>query len=197
VRRRILTTLAAAVAVAASISISAAGPAAAQPDTSAVGAAEARGGGGGVTPNGKLPEAIRVDEANFKVVATLRGVGSQVYKCVGTTYTLREPVATLQNLRGGAMVGIHGQGPFWASFDGSRVNGSASIKVDSPGSPSRNIQWLKVTGAPEPSAPGVFDKVAFIQRIDTQGGVAPTSCTEPSTVSVKYSTNYVFWAPKK
>ena len=43
----------------------------------------------------------------------------------------------------------------------------------------------------------MFSKVAFIQRTDTRGGVAPTTpCTVPSTVSVDYSTYYVFWAPK-
>lgn len=47
-----------------------------------------------------------------------------------------------------------------------------------------------------PDAPGVFGNVAFIQRLDTRGGVAPASCTAPSTVSVDYSANYVFWAPK-
>jgi hypothetical protein len=187
--------MAAAAAVTASILLSAAGPAvAAAPDAAAAGTVDARGGSG-ATPNGKLPKEIRVDEAAFTVVATQRGIGSQVYTC-GTDgkFALREPVATLQNSRG-ATVGIHGKGPFWASLDGSRVDGSAPVSVPSPAGLS-NIAWLKVTGTPVPNAPGVFGKVAFIQRIDTRGGVAPASCTAPSTVSVEYSTNYVFWAPK-
>jgi len=138
-----------------------------------------------------------VDETKHRIVATQRGVGSQVYKCENGTYTLREPVATLQNLRGGPIVGIHGQGPFWASFDGSRVNGSAPVSAPSPAGPS-NIAWLKVTGTQvNPPAPGVFADVAFIQRVDTKGGAAPSTCTGTSTLSVGYSTNYVFWAPKK
>jgi hypothetical protein len=195
VRRRIFTTLAATVAVAASISISAAGSAAAQPDTSAVAVAEARGGGGGATPNAKLPKEIRVDEAAFKIVATQRGVGSQVYTCANGVATLREPVATLQNLRGGTTVGIHGKGPFWASFDGSRVDRDVAEAVGSTSVGAGNIDWLRVPVTPVADAPGVFGKVKFVQRVDTRGGVAPKPCTTP-TVSVDYSTNYVFWAPK-
>ena len=193
-RRRIFTTLAAAVAVAASISISA-GSAAAQPDTSSVAAAEARGGGGGATPNTGLNDDIKVDEAAFKIVATQRGVGKQVYTCVNGTYTLREPVATLQNLRGGATVGIHGKGPFWASFDGSRVDRTAGELIGSAPGGKGNIDWLRVPVTPVPDAPGVFGKVRFVQRVDTRGGVAPQPCTTP-TIAVEYSTNYVFWAPK-
>jgi hypothetical protein len=56
-------------------------------------------------------------------VATLRGVGKQVYECKadGLKRTLRlGPVAVLTTPRG-ATVGIHGRGPFWAHFDGSKV----------------------------------------------------------------------------
>ena len=194
-KRRIFTTLAAATAVAAS-----------DPDH--------RGGPRvrGPRPRGfehRSPQYRRhpeqptaaglpdqVDETKFKIVASLKGIGKQVYTC-GTVepgkYALREPVAVLFDLRGNA--GIHGKGPFWASFDGSRVDGSAPVAVPSPAGPS-NIPWLKVVGTPVPNAPGVFGKVAFIQRLDTKGGVAPASCTAPSTVSVDYSANYVFWAPK-
>ena len=190
-KRRIFTSLAATAAVAASILISGATPAVAAPDASAATA------GAGVTPNSNLPDAIKVDETQFKIVATLKGIGNQVYTCgTDNKYVLREPVAVLVNLRTGN-AGIHGKGPFWASFDGSRVDispGTTPASVQQIG--TSNVAWLKVTGTPVPNAPGVFGKVAFIQRLDTKGGVAPASCTAPSTVSVDYSANYVFWAPK-
>jgi uncharacterized protein DUF3455 len=190
-RRRLFTSLTAAAAVAASLLISIAGPAGAQTATADLSTAA---GSTAVTPNAKVPEAIRVDETKFKIVATLKGIGKQVYTC-GTDgkYALREPVAVLVNLRSGD-AGIHGKGPFWAGFDGSRVDGSAPVSVPSPAGPS-NIAWLKVVGTPVANAPGMFGAVAFIQRIDTKGGAAPATCTTP-TVSVDYSTNYVFWAPK-
>lgn len=191
--RRLLASLAATAAVAASLLIGS-GSAGATPETAADSASAASRAGNGVTPNAKLPKDIRVDETAFKIVATLRGVGEQVYTCTNGAYALREPVAILSGLRGGS-VGIHGKGPFWAHFDGSRVDGSAPIAVPSPAGPA-NIAWLKVTGTPVPNAPGTFGKVAFIQRTDTRGGAAPTSCTGTSTLAVEYSTIYVFWAPK-
>ena len=141
-----------------------------------------------------MPETIKIKPAdgNLKIVATLKGIGKQVYKCENNVYVLREPVAVLFDLRGSA--GTHGKGPFWASFDGSRVDGSSPTPFASPAGPS-NIPWLKVVGTPVKDAPGVFGNVAFIQRLDTKGGVAPATCTTP-TVSVDYSANYVFWAPK-
>ncbi len=188
--RRLFTTLAAAAAVAASISVTVVTPATAQP---APPESSTSARGGGVTPNAQLPEAIRVDETKFRVVATQRGVGKQVYDCKGTTFGFREPIAGLLNSRG-VPTGIHGAGPFWADFDGSKVVGTSPVSVPSPAGPS-NVAWLKVTAA-STAGTGVFGKVAFIQRVDTRGGVAPASCTEPATASVDYVTNYVFWAPK-
>jgi hypothetical protein len=192
--RRLLASLAATAAVAASLLIGSAGSATAA-DTTAQSAstADARGSDG-VTPNANLKDKpIYVDETKFKIVATLRGVGKQIYDCSGGTATLpaREPAAVLSALRG-APVGIHGKGPFWTHFDGSRVDGSAPVSAPAP-DPAKNIPWLKLTATPTGS--GVFGKVAFIQRLDTRGGVAPATCGVP-TVAVDYSANYVFWAPK-
>jgi Protein of unknown function (DUF3455) len=191
--RRILIGLAAAVTLSASLLITGVSSAA-TPDATAGATAESRGGG--ATPNAKLLEAIRVDETKFKIIAVMRGEGAQVYTCTNGVATFREPVATLSS-RSGTTV-IHGKGPFWASFDGSRVDGSAAPpaggSVPSPDA-TRNIPWLRLVGTPTPSTPGVFGNVAFIQRLDTRGGVAPTTCSTPS-VAVPYSATYVFWAPK-
>jgi hypothetical protein len=167
---------------------------AAVPDPTAAAAAAAQIGGG--TPNAKLPAAIQVDEAQFKVVASMIGVGKQVYDCnSGGTFTFREPVAGLFTARG-VPAAIHGKGPFWASFDGSHVDGSGAVPAPSP-DPNKNVPWLKLVGTSTPNTTGVFSNVAFIQRIDTRGGVMPAGpCTVPRTVAVDYSANYVFWAHK-
>ena len=60
---------------------------------------------------------------------------------------------------------------------------------------NKDVPWLRLVGKPT-GASGVFSKVAFIQRIDTHGGVQPASCTAPSTIAVDYTANYVFWAKK-
>jgi hypothetical protein len=149
----------------------------------------------------QLPEVIRVDETKFKVITTLRGVGKQVYDCVDGKYKFREPMAGLFTFRG-LPAGIHGapsapSSPLWADFDGSRVVGdttSPEFHSDPFGGPS-NVNWLKVPAAATAGTGGVLSNVKFIQRIDTRGGAAPSTCGAP-TVAVDYATNYVFWAPK-
>jgi hypothetical protein len=143
-----------------------------------------------------LPAAIQVDETQNKVVASFVGIGKQVYDCnaAGTAFVFREPVAGL--LSRGVQAAIHGKGPFWASFDGSHVDGSGAVPAPSP-DPTKNIPWLRLVGTPTPNTTGVFSNVTFIQRLDTRGGVAPAGpCTAPKTVAVDYTANCVFWAKK-
>lgn len=197
-KRRFLAGLVAAAAVSASI-LSASGAAAATPDATAAGAQSA-----GVTPNGTLDPRIQVG-SGFKIVASLRGVGKQIYDCKADgKFALREPAAGLFTSRG-IPAAIHGRGPFWTNFDGSRVDGlpldptSASVPSPDPAppAPAKNIPWLKLAATPTPNTTGVFSNVKFIQRIDTRGGVAPATCTAPNTtLAVDYVANYVFWAPQ-
>lgn len=183
-KRRFLAGLAAAAAVTASV-LTVSGADAATPDATAAGAQ-------GVTPEVNVPAAIQVG-AGFKIVATLRGVGRQIYDCNGSTFAFREPAAGLFTSRG-VPAAIHGKGPFWTNFDGSRVDGSPTTPPSTASPDPKSVAWLKLVGKPT-GASGVFSKVAFIQRIDTRGGLAPTSCTGTSTIAVDYTANYVFWAP--
>jgi hypothetical protein len=187
-KRRFFAGLVAAAAVTAStVMVSAAD--AATPDATAAGAQSA-----GVTPDANVPEPVRVGPG-FRIVASLRGVGKQIYDCnSGGAFTFREPAAGLFTSRA-VPAAIHGKGPFWTNFDGSRVDGSGAVSAPAPTDPTKNVPWLKLVGTPTPNTTGVFSNVAFIQRIDTRGGVAPAGpCTAPTTVAVDYTANYVFWA---
>jgi Protein of unknown function (DUF3455) len=192
-KRRFLAGLAAAAAVTASV-VMVSGADAATPDATA--AAQSAG----VTSSGNVPVDIQVP-AGYKIVASLRGVGKQIYDCSpGGAFTFREPAAGLFTSRG-VPAAIHGKGPsgpFWTNFDGSRVDGAVLKSVPSPDpappAPAKNIPWLKLAATPT-GATGVFSHVEFIQRIDTRGGVAPAgTCSVPTTVAVDYTANYVFWA---
>jgi hypothetical protein len=187
-KRRLVASLAAIVAATATI-LTASGAAAATPDVTTAGAPDVG------TANAKLPAAIQVDETQNKVVASFVGIGKQVYDCnTGGPFTFREPVAGL--LSRGVQAAIHGKGPFWASFDGSRVEASGVGNAPSP-DPARNVAWLKLASTSTAGVAGVFSNVTFVQRLDTRGGVAPTgTCTAPKTVAVDYTANYVFWAKK-
>ena len=191
-KRRFLSGVTAAAALAACLMISTQ-PAAADPLTADAATAQRAG----VTPNSALiGKPIHVEESTNIIVATLRGVGKQIYDCNAGTYKFREPAAVLFNLRAG-QAGIHGKGPFWTLFDGSKV----TIRPTVPAVPdttnsgtTSNVPWLLVTVDHE-GIGGALSNVTLVQRIDTKGGLPPAACTTP-TVSVDYSANYVFWAPK-
>ncbi|TXC97617.1 DUF3455 domain-containing protein [Streptomyces sp. ISID311] len=45
---------------------------------------------------------------------------------------------------------------------------------------------------------GVFADVSYVQRLNTHGGVAPTTaCTGTDQISVPYSATYAFYKPAK
>src|SRR5687767_7735536 len=100
-RRRLLASLSATAAVAMSLLIGSAGSATASDTTVAPPAAtpSAATEGAGSTSEGRAPSKIK-PPAEYKIVATLRGVGKQVYTCTNDQPVLREPVAVLSTSRG-------------------------------------------------------------------------------------------------
>ena len=139
-RRRLLASLSATAAVAASFLISSAGSATAADTTAHTSRRSHKARES--TSTGKVPSELNIPSSDpgYKIVATLRGVGKQVYDCKadGLTYEpAAVPVAVLNTPRG-ATVGIHGQGPFWAHFDGSKV--IAALPPSESGAVGRPVQ---------------------------------------------------------
>ena len=157
------------------------------------------GGGGLVTPT--VPPELAVPDGNKLVlVAAARGV--QIYECASDAgaapaWKLHAPRAELLD-DGGAVIGSHyggvdkglPPGPYWESKDGSRVHGAKPVSVPSAGTiPLLRLEAADTTGT------GVFAKVAFIQRLDTTGGVAPTgACEAGKQNEVPYTAKYYFYA---
>jgi hypothetical protein len=92
-------------------------------------------------------------------------------------------------------IGIHYVGPTWESTDGSKVVGMVLAKASAP--TAGNIPWLLLQ-AKSTSGAGVLASVAYIQRLDTQGGVSPASGCDGSavgqTTEINYEANYYFYA---
>jgi hypothetical protein len=124
----------------------------------------------------------------FKVYAS----GVQVYWWNGTSWGFVGPIATLYadaGLRG--KVGTHYGGPTWKSNSGSLVIGARPLKC----TPDPNsIQWLLLE-ADETDGAGIFNGVTYIQRVNTSGGIAPTTpgTIDGEQVSVPYTTEYYFY----
>jgi hypothetical protein len=134
----------------------------------------------------------------------LAGVGEaqgfQIYTCQaqssGYGWVLLQPMAVL--LDGGHKpMALHFGGPTWMAMDdGSTVVGA---RVNSAPAPSGTaIPWLLLSAASTSGpADGTFTSTTYIQRINTTGGLAPsTGCDAAhvgATAPVYYTADYYFY----
>jgi hypothetical protein len=146
------------------------------------------------TPANLTPEG---ETAQF----TYAAVGVQIYECkivdAKAAWAFVAPEADLFDAadKNGKRVGKHYAGPSWESDDGSKVVGTVKARADSPRLGA--IAHLLITTKAD-ARPGVFANITSLQRINTIGGVAPTT---PCTISdvgkqmrVYYSADYKFFS---
>ncbi|MFI5911126.1 DUF3455 domain-containing protein [Dactylosporangium sp. NPDC051541] len=153
----------------------------------------------------RLPAGAPTPGAGFRIGAAYRVVtGTQTYACTanadgtGTWATKSTPEAHLQRYGRPATTIHHYAGPRWESdTDHSIVLGAVDQTVPKTGT----IAWLLLhVAAHENTKPGELDRVSFISRVNTTGGVGPTGACSPTTdtpVSVTYGADYVFWVSCK
>ena len=150
--------------------------------------------------NGRFPDLppgctqVQVPEGS-NISFHVFGVGFQVYNWDGTQWKFSNPEANLFADAGqNALVGTHfsapGAKPNWLTNSGSRVIGTLVDKC----TPNTNaIPWVKLSA--DRSGTGVFNQTTFIQRLNTVGGLAPTT---PGTVvgqefKSPYTADYYFY----
>ena len=142
---------------------------------------------GACEPDIHVPEGSKVSLHVF-------GKGVQIYRWDGAQWLFVNPSADLfADAVGAGLVGTHfgtPQGPNWLTVSGSRVVGTVTGRC----TPSPDaIAWLRLDATADGS--GVFEKTAFIQRLNTVGGLAPSA---PGSVvgqeaSVPYTADYYFY----
>ena len=140
---------------------------------------------------------------------TLPAKGIQIYDCKGNapipvtySWVFRSPVATLssgedENRDGSGNAAIHYAGPRWKSIryrDNSAVQGT---KCQSIVSDNLNAIPQLLLSATQVTPGHLFGDVTFIQRVNTTGGIAPTSGCDATTVGVEadvpYTADYKFY----
>lgn len=138
-----------------------------------------------------------------KAFVTLAAKGVQVYECRArkdqpgaTEWAFVGPEADLFDAQG-RRVGKHYAGPHWEANDGSKLVGSVKAKADAVNADS--IPWL-LLAARSVGSEGAFSKVAYIQRVNTLGGMPPTAegCSAAAlgkTERVGYTADYRLLAP--
>ena len=146
-----------------------------------------------------LPDAVKVP-AGHKVVMETVGVGEITYECRAKAnmagafeWVFVGPKADL-NSRAGAKQGTYfGPPATWVASDGSRFTGT-QVAVSPHTAGNIPLQLVKANPA---SGPGAMMDVTYVQRVATQGGVAPAMACDAGSVGrkevVKYQADYIFW----
>jgi len=165
----------------------------------AVGMLLAAEGQGPMRP--EVPESLKAP-AGEQVILSARAIGVQIYVCQAGAdqklgWVLKAPEADLADATGKNII-HHSAGPTWKHVDGSEVKGKVVAKQDAPKSDA--IPWLLLAAASH-SGEGILSRVTSIQRIHTEGGVAPSANTCDASASGKesrsaYAADYYFYAPE-
>jgi hypothetical protein len=136
-------------------------------------------------------DSVQAPEGN-KVASHVYALGVQVYKWNGAAWVFVEPVANLfasRNFHG--QVGTHYAGPTWESNSGSKVV-AKRLAGCSPNTSA--IPWLLLEAVSN-EGPGVFNRVTFVQRVNTTGGLAPSTpgSFAGEEARVPYTAEYYFY----
>ena len=148
---------------------------------------------------GSLPSAVQVPAAHRVAMETV-GTGSITYECRAKAdapgaheWFFVGPDARLAD-RGGRLVGrYYGPPATWESIDGSRVT-ATQVAVSPAGTGNIPLQLVKAHPA---MGQGAMTGVTYIQRVATQGGVAPATPCSASNLGarqvVQYQADYILY----
>ena len=122
--------------------------------------------------------------------------GVQIYVCEakgpGYEWVFKAPEANLFD-RKGRQIGTHYAGPTWKTMDGAVVVGEVTSKADAPTAGA--IPWLLLR-AKSHDGKGPLASAAFIRRVETMGGAAPTAGCDAAhsgeQARMRYSALYEF-----
>jgi hypothetical protein len=149
----------------------------------------------------EVPESLKAP-AGEQVILAAHATGVQIYVCQAGAeqkfaWMLKAPEAELTDSTGKKIV-HHSAGPTWKHVDGSEVKGKVLAKQDAPKADA--IPWLLLAAASH-TGEGVLSRVTSIQRIHTEGGLAPIANTCDASANGKesrsaYAADYYFYAPE-
>jgi hypothetical protein len=135
--------------------------------------------------------------AGNRLSSSVYAEGVQIYRWDGTTWVFVAPKAVLfSNVeRAGGAIGLHYAGPTWESFTGSKVVGKVLQRCTAD---ANAIPWLLLEGV-HSEGPGIFDRVTYIQRVNTVGGKAPAEPGEflGQVARIPYSAQYYFYRGRR
>jgi hypothetical protein len=147
-----------------------------------------------------VPNNLKVPDGQ-RVLLKAVGKGVQIYACGAAAgnptqfeWIFKAPAADLTGDKG-ERIGRHYAGPTWEANDGSKVVGEVRKRADAPRLGA--IPWLLLK-AESNQGDGTFKDITYIQRVDTEGGAAPSEgCDDHNgaEVRVDYKATYYFYVP--
>ncbi len=146
-----------------------------------------------------LPTAVQVPAGHTVAMETV-GKGEITYECRAKKdmpsdyeWVFVGPDAKLWDRKGGMVGRYWGPPATWESSDGSKVT-ATQVAVVPAGSGNIPLQLVKANPA---TGMGAMQGVTYIQRVATQGGVAPAMPCAAANAGqkqvVKYQADYIFW----
>ena len=143
----------------------------------------------------QVPENLKVPATEMVLLKAL-GKGKQIYVCKANAWVLDRPQAELMD-ESGRVIGKHYKGPVWEAADGSKVGGSGEQRAGAP--EGKAVPWLLLK-ANSHEGTGMFARVTYIQRVDTEGGLAPAAGCDAShegaETAVEYRASYYFYVAR-
>ena len=146
-----------------------------------------------------LPDSIKVPAGN-KVAMETVGVGEITYECRAKKdmagqfeWVFVGPDAKLMSRNGQQVGKYYGPPATWESMDGSKLT-ATQLAVAPAMAGSIPLQLVKANPA---MGMGAMQGVTYIQRVATQGGVAPAMLCDAGQLGrkeiVKYQADYILW----
>ena len=146
-----------------------------------------------------LPTAVQVP-AGQRIAMETVGAGDITYECRAKKDMASEfewvfvgPDAKLMDRKGMQVGRYFGPPATWENKDGSKVT-ATQVAVAPAGTGNIPLQLVKANPA---MGMGAMQGVSYIQRVATQGGVAPAMACGASNAGqkqvVKYQADYIFW----
>jgi hypothetical protein len=127
----------------------------------------------------------------------LAASGVQIFRCEpdkeGLHWVFRLPEAELRDARG-QIVGRHGAQYSFENLDGSRLLGTI-VGYDSAS--DGTVPWLLLQT--RSYGQGDFDRITYVQRVDTDGGMPPKQCGAEQAnqiLRVPFTAKFVFYRPR-
>ena len=133
--------------------------------------------------------------SGYEPALKLTAKGVQIFRCErrdsGYGWMPRQPEAELRDERQ-AVVGRHGANFSFEHTDGSRLLGTVAAYEDAP--KSTDLRWLLLST--KPYGKGTFGNVAYVQRVNTSGGMPPARCEAAQLnqlLRVDFAADFVFY----